>query len=69
MIAAPTSVMVEHVDDARFGRRLRILDSEPRQDVNDSSVQIQNALFRLHHSQRRSEGFRDGGRYERLCQR
>jgi len=61
VIATPTGVMVEHVDDVRFGRRLGILDSEPRQDVDDSSVQIQNALFRLHHGQRRGEGLRDGG--------
>ena len=61
MIAAPTGVMVEQVDDACFGRCLRILDSEPRQDVDDASVQIQNALFRQHHGQRRGEGLRDGG--------
>ncbi len=60
VVAAPTGVMVEQVDDPRSGRRVRILYSEPRQDVDDTIVQIQSALFGQLHGQRRGEGLRDG---------
>jgi hypothetical protein len=57
MVAIPASAMVEQVNDPRFRRRLGIRDPPPRQDVDDTGVQIQFALFGQLHGHRRKEGF------------